>query len=1291
MKQRLIYQFVWLTVCVGLISGGRLMAQSITTIGPSNPATCAAAGASITVPFSTTGVFTIGNVFTVQLSDNGGTFPASPTVLATRIVSPSSNTTYSLTGFMPATAIPGGSYRIRVLSSAPSRTSLTIAIGISPTAPVAGVASPSGQICPGTPVSLTASGSSLKWFDPSNMLVSNSGSTYLFTAPEPGTYTYTVTQLVGLCESPGRPVTVTVAARSPNPVTSAQPNYCLGILGASLNATGTSLRWYGTNINNPSPTITATVPPTNVAGPIGPFYVSQNTNGCESNRVGIPVTVNGLPSAPAITSSLSYCQSSTQQQLSPSGSGFRWYNASSVLLANDGAAPAHSLSIPGSTTYLVSAVSNGCESAGKSPVVVTIKASPAAIASVSLVYCETARPTALTVSGTNVRWYSDAAGTAQISTPAVPVNPNTYTYYVRQFDANGCGSSPSAYVVRVGGTPAAPVVTTDLSRCLNETPRQLTATGTNLRWFDSLGAAVSGAPSPPTSATGTQTYQVSQTNADGCASPKATATVTVNGLPNAPTVSTPAPFCEGKTAPVLSATGVILRWYSLSPTGGSFTTTPTPVNNFLVGVSNYYVAQVVNGCESPRTAIPVTVKSTPVAPGVSNLAFCLNAPAPALTAITVPNATLVWATSPGGTTSATAPTIPNNNVQIYPYYVLQRLNGCDGPQAMLTATVKPLPAVPTTFPLDLCQNSGSRPIQAQGTNLKYYDPAGNVFAGPPSPPTNNAGNFTYQVSQTLNECEGPRAPLAVTVFTLPAPPTVADVFYCQPQQDQPAQTVSPVTAQGQNLRWYNSDGNQFSSAPTPPIDQLRTFSFQVSQTINNCEGSRATLNVTIRTTPAPVVSVPSVSYCRNDQATPLRATAEPGASLRWIDPNNNLTNEAPTPITLNATAPGGRVFTVYQIGSNGCYSPRSTIRLFVNTNPTLSLFGTTTVNLGRTAPLQLRFTGVPPFSFALSDGTVGTANDTLTTVNVMPAQTTVFQVASVINSCGQGLPGNPATVTVNVKIPTITTGFLPNSVVCVGTDMSVPFTTTGEFNQGNVFRVEIMTDSTSRTPILVGTGNAQTGPIGITLPLSLSAGRYYVRVVGSNPGIAVLGYTSPIVLTIKTVSNAILTGTQDAYEGSVAKLNVAFTGEGPWTFVYADSLRSTTVATNANPHVLEVRPLRNTTYKLQSVINNCGEGSVSGTAIVHILTLLSVEDKLLGHSVNAYPVPTTAILTVDIDLPLQRNPAELTITDLGGRTMLQRTTRTRQTTLDLSQQPAGIYLLTVRIGDKQTTRRVLKQ
>ena len=234
-------------------------------------------------------------------------------------------------------------------------------------------------------------------------------------------------------------------------------------------------------------------------------------------------------------------------------------------------------------------------------------------------------------------------------------------------------------------------------------------------------------------------------------------------------------------------------------------------------------------------------------------------------------------------------------------------------------------------------------------------------------------------------------------------------------------------------------------------------------------------------------------------------------------------------------------------------------------------------------------------------------------------------------------------------------------------------------------------DSTTKNYIDVSAASAL-GPIVATIPTSQAGGIYLVRVIGTNPSIPVLGQRSPTILYIRPFPTANLTGTQSIYEGSPGSLSVGFTGDGPWTFVYTDSLRNITVQTNANPHKLDIRPLKTTTYKLVSVSNNCGTGTVSATAItVQVLPLLGVEDDLLGTSVKAYPVPTTSAVTIDIDVPLQRNPAVIQLTDLTGRPVIQKSSRESRTVVDLSQQPAGLYLLKVQVGDRKTFRRILKQ
>jgi hypothetical protein len=505
--------------------------------------------------------------------------------------------------------------------------------------------------------------------------------------------------------------------------------------------------------------------------------------------------------------------------------------------------------------------------------------------------------------------------------------------------------------------------------------------------------------------------------------------------------------------------------------------------------------------------------------------------------------------------------------------------------------------------------------------------------------------------------------------------------------------VGPVTASGDNLRWYNTDGNAFSSAPTPPVSQTGTYTYLVTQTVNGCSSDKATLQVAVNSVPTPTVSTSLVSYCINTTATPLQASAASGATLRWIDPYNRTFNEAPTPSTINSNVtPGGDAFYVYQIGANGCYSARSTIRVIVNVAPTLALNGSSDVNLGSLAPVKLSFTGAPPFSYTLTDGYSGISRTNDTTIYVLPRGNTTYQIVSVANSCGVGLPGSPATATVTVRIPTITTSALQTTTACAGTSFAVPFTTSGQFNAGNLFTGELVSVADTSRKITVSPNGTTGAVVTAALPLTLAAGQYYVRVKGSNPSVGITGSNSPSVLTVRSRATATLTGTQSIFEGSPATLTLTFGGEAPWTFTYADSLRSYTVTAASSPYALEVRPSRTTTYQLTSVSNNCGVGTTtSGSAVVTVEKVLGVEDPALGPLVSVYPVPTTTTLTIDIDAVLTRDPAVLVLHDANGRPVLSQTTRTKQTTLDISQQPAGTYLLHIQVGDRQVIRRLLKQ
>lgn len=75
-----------------------------------------------------------------------------------------------------------------------------------------------------------------------------------------------------------------------------------------------------------------------------------------------------------------------------------------------------------------------------------------------------------------------------------------------------------------------------------------------------------------------------------------------NSFINTPTANSTQSFNSGDTLANLSVSGTNLQWYSNS-TGG----TPLPLSTVLVDGATYYVSQTVNGCESERIAITVTI------------------------------------------------------------------------------------------------------------------------------------------------------------------------------------------------------------------------------------------------------------------------------------------------------------------------------------------------------------------------------------------------------------------------------------------------------------------------------------------------------------------------------------------------------------------------------------------------------------------------------------------------------------------------------------------------------------
>jgi hypothetical protein len=302
-------------------------------------------------------------------------------------------------------------------------------------------------------VPLTATGTGLLWY------TASTGGTGSATAPTPntttaGSTTYYVSQTGPCGESPRASIVVIVNATPNAPAVTSPVIYCQNSTAVVLTATGTNLLWY-TAATGGTGSSTAPTPSTITVGN-STYYVSQTTTSCEGPRAAITVTVNAIPGAPAVSSTVNYCQNATATQLTATGTNLIWYTTATGGTGS-ATAPTPSTSTVGSTTYYVSQTTTGCEGS-RAAITVTVSAlAPLPTVTSPVTYCQNVTAVALAATGNNLKWYTVATGGTGSSTAPIPstTTAGTVNFYVSQ--SNGCGEGPRATIgVVVTPTPSAP-------------------------------------------------------------------------------------------------------------------------------------------------------------------------------------------------------------------------------------------------------------------------------------------------------------------------------------------------------------------------------------------------------------------------------------------------------------------------------------------------------------------------------------------------------------------------------------------------------------------------------------------------------------------------------------------------------------------------------------------------------------------------------------------------------------------------------------------------------------------
>ncbi|KAA0127602.1 T9SS type B sorting domain-containing protein [Chryseobacterium sp. SN22] len=470
-------------------------------------------------------------------------------------------------------------------------------------------------------------------------------------------------------------------------------------------------------------------------------------------------------------------------------------------------------------------------------------------------------------------WTGPNGFNSTLQNPAIPnsttANSGIYTCQVSG-SLNGCDGNFSVHVIVGDITPPVPNVTTlphitgDCHTVVSNIP---TAT-------DNCAGAVTATTTDPLSYSVPGIYVIHWTYNDGNGNISAqnqNVTVTSPALPT--TMNTQQTFCVSfhPTLADVQITGQSIKWYDVA---GILLAGTMP----LVNGQTYFASQTINGCESNKLSIQVTVHNTPKPTGNSVQDFCISA-APTLANLAITGTSLKFYDAAGYILPLTTPLVDGTT-----YFVTQTLNSCESEKLAVIATLSANNVPANDYSVALCNtttgNSMSVNLTAYQSNIiinpgsyafAYTDSLGNPIANPVNYLLNVGSTVIHVKVSTPDGCfKIVRLNIALNPkpeFNLPE-----KIDFCK------GKTVTLDAGSGYaSYLWSNGATSQTITVSAPG---------NYSVTVTNSFGCQTTDNIQVSYTVLP--EIVSVNVSNNSATVILSATGNFEYSLdnfTWQDSN----------------------------------------------------------------------------------------------------------------------------------------------------------------------------------------------------------------------------------------------------------------------------------------------------------------------------------------------------------------------------------------------------------------------
>ena len=404
-----------------------------------------------------------------------------------------------------------------------------------------------------------------------------------------------------------------------------------------------------------------------------------------------------------------------------------------------------------------------------------------------------------------------------------------------------CEASPVVLTITVEDNANAPIAPNPAAICLGDANPIMSASTDILgngngvfNWYsDNAGvqgvllvanAATYTEPLPLYPSAGTYSYWVTEESANECEGSATMVTVTVTGLPTAPTLAN-YEACFGLANPLFTASGAgtNFNWYDA---GGVILPLGTNTNTFtstesIPSVYTYFVEEKVGSCTSQQTSFTLTIHPSPAPPSINPLQITIcEGDVPGDFSAVGAAGTFTWyydagltTVIPGATTCTPTQVLPGS----YIYYLTETdpTTTCISVSSQATFTIDELPLVPTVSaaPSAVICNGDANPIftAAQGTGstgtstFTWYDDAlltSQVGTGLTFTPAQTAVNtYTFWLTETnsATTCEGGALSFTFEIISLPGAPTITP----NPHEICFGDANPALTPTGSNLIWYD--------------------------------------------------------------------------------------------------------------------------------------------------------------------------------------------------------------------------------------------------------------------------------------------------------------------------------------------------------------------------------------------------------------------------------------------------------------------------------------------------------